>query len=90
MPQLGYACSCDSDRHYFMNKVRSCTSEDVEELYAGCIHVEAAKELCRKFKNLYSVEENSEEITVSGNGSFMATCIYERPVRKLLTPKKIA
>lgn len=50
---------------------------DVEELYAGCIHVEAAKELCRKFKNLYSVEENSEEITVSGNGSFMATCIYE-------------
>lgn len=65
MPQLGYACSCDSDRHYFMNKVRSCTSEDVEELYAGCIHVEAAKELCRKFKNLYSVEENSEEITVS-------------------------
>ncbi|XP_061172844.1 uncharacterized protein LOC133182130 [Saccostrea echinata] len=65
MPQLGYACSCDLDRHTFMNKVSSCTSEDVEELYAGCIHVEAAKELCRKFKDLYGVEEDSEEITGS-------------------------
>ena len=39
---------------------------DVEELYAGCIHVEAAKELCKKFKDLYGVEDDSDEIIDTG------------------------
>ncbi|XP_062592907.1 uncharacterized protein LOC134254397 [Saccostrea cucullata] len=76
MPHLGYACSCDIDRHTFMNKVSSCTSEDVDELYAGCIHAEAAKEFCRKFKDLYGIEENSEEMTSSG--WFIHNYIFER------------